>query len=144
MKKILLCAALSFPFLSCGGAQEGSPATNNTELIVHYEGKEVHRRSKYISQNQLHNLIEQKKEIIIIFSAEWCKACKLTRKALTQANLSGAPVNYLNIDEPWVQKLAVTLKIRAVPYMFHIDSNGQPLAIKVGPGKIVSYLLLRY
>ena len=127
----------------CSGAPTHQESSN-TELVVHYNGVEVHRRGKYLSEAQLIKLVEQRKEMVLIFSADWCNACTLTEKAIKQADLK-ADVYYLNIDEVWVQKLVIVLQLeRLVPTMLHIDKESNILAKKVGPGAIVTYLLTKF
>lgn len=134
---------LSSLFLSCSALETKPNHDSNTELVVTYYGKEVHRRSPYLSLTELENLTKQKKDIIIIFSANWCSACQLTKKAISQAELK-TKVYYLNIDEDWVKKLALMFEIRAVPTMIHVDKDGNLANIKTGPGDIVTYLLIKF
>ncbi len=130
--------------LSCGSNPPNSSENPNTELVVHYNGQEEHRRNtRYINENQLRSLLGQKKEVVIIFGADWCKACQLTRKAIDQAKLKGS-IHWVNIEETWAGKLAMVMGIRAIPVMFHVAKSGKTLAVRVGPGKIVSYLALRF
>jgi len=138
----LFISLLAVTTLSCGAPPPAKE--NNTELIVHYNGKEVHRRgSKYTSQIELRNALDNNKEVVIIFAAEWCPACELARKAIKQAKLT-TPVYYLNIDEFWVAKLAKIMEIKSIPFMLHADNKGNAKAIKVGPGQIVIYLITNF
>ena len=141
MKYIIL--ALSFVVSSCG-AQALKPSHSQTELIVEYNGVEVSRTgSKYTGQATIDKLLAEKREFVVIFSTDWCSACKVTRKALSKANLK-IDVYYLNIDESWVQKLAYILKLRQVPFMIHVGKDGDSIAQRLGPGRIVSYLLTKF
>ena len=143
MKKIFIVLFFTLTALSCGTHPTASK-TSNTELTVHYNGKEVHRRgSKYISQTQLRQILENNKEVVLVFSAEWCDACKTTRKALKQADLKTS-VHYLNIDELWVGKLAKIMGIKGIPFMLHADTKGGVKAARLGPGPIVIYLITRF
>ena len=83
------------------------------------------------------------KEFIVIFSSERCSACKLTQKAIKQANLK-TEVHYLNIEEKWAFEIAALMEIDSVPLMLHIDEKGSTKAQRLGPGKIVTYLLTRF
>lgn len=141
--KTALILLLTGVLLSCGATPP--PAhENNTELIVTYQGKEVHRRgSRYTGQHQLRDALNLNKENVIIFSADWCSSCKLTRKAINQAKLS-TEVLFLNIDEPWVAKLAQMMGIDGVPFMIHVGEDDKTKAIKVGPGQIVVYLVTNF
>ena len=141
MHKILLIAIALFG-LSCGPSP--SITNSNTELVVHYNGKEVHRRSnKYISEKQLLHLIRSKQDFVIIFAADWCKACTLTKKALKQAKLK-KPIYYLNVGSDWVKRLAGDMHIKSIPLMIHTDKNNKTKASLVGPSDIVLYLLLNF
>ena len=138
----LIFSLLSLFMLSCGGSPPTH--TDNTQVVVHYEGKEVYRKnSKYIGIYQIRALIDRGEPFVVIFSADWCDGCTLTRGALQRAKLK-TKVYYLNIDEPWVQRLASAAGIKQVPTMLHLDKNGDVLGGRVGPGAIVVYLLVRY
>lgn len=145
MRYILLLIMLA-GLQSCGGPQYQSDP--NTELTVHYDGKLVHERravpqSDYISREKMNSLVTQNKDFIIIFAADWCSACKLTKKALKQANLS-KPIYYLNVEEPWVSRLIAIMKVDSIPFMVHTNKEGQLTKALIGPKDIVLYLLLNY
>ena len=142
MVKALILTFVALLGLSCGSAP---PVDNsNTELVVHYNGKEVHRRGgEYISEQKLVSLIRGDKDFVVIFSADWCKACALTKKALKQANLN-KPIYYLDMEADWVQRLASMMEIKSIPLMVHADADGQPKASLIGPSDIVLYLLLNF
>ena len=106
-------------------------------------GKEEHRRSKYTSKDQLTRLIKSEKEQVIVFSADWCSPCKILSRALEQAKLK-TKVHYLNLDELWVQKLAIMMGVKTVPLMIHIDKDGKAIDSRQGPGAIVIYLITRF
>jgi len=140
--KYFLLFLLSF-LLSCGGSPK-QPENSNTEAIITYNGKEVSRRgSRYIGAHELRALLDRGEEVIVVFSADWCGACELTRTALEKAKLK-TEVYYINVDEPWVAKLAGMMSIKSVPLMIHTSSEGKTIATKVGPGQIVIYLITRY
>ena len=141
--KLTLTSLIIAALLSCGS--NPPPASqNNTEVIVTYEGKEVHRTgSRYSGQHTLRSRLNNKQETVIIFSADWCSSCKLTRKAIKQAKIK-TEVLYLNIDEPWVAKLAQMMGIKGVPFMIHVGEDEQTKAVKVGPGQIVVYLVTNF
>lgn len=143
--KMTLTASLAalLMLLSCG-SNPPTPDHSNTELTVHYNGKEILRKnSRYISENHLRSILDRKKEVIIIFSADWCSSCTLTRQAIDQAKVS-INVYYLNLDESWAKQLAILMNIRTIPVMFHVGKAGETLGVRVGPSEIVSYLALRY
>ena len=141
----LLMLSLAGVFLSCGATPSiDSESASKTEVLVHYNGKEVYRKnSKYLSRQELTNLSNSKKDFIIIISAQWCSACTFTDKAIKQAELKKR-IYYLNLDEPWVKYLARLLEIRGVPFLMHVDKNGNTVAKKTGPVAIINYLVPRF
>jgi thioredoxin-related protein len=117
---------------------------SNTELIVQYEGKEVHRRnSKYVGEHELRQILNRGEEVVVIFSAEWCSNCKLAERAIKQAKLN-TKVYYVNMDERWARELAKLVGFNTVPTMMHIDKQGNTISTKVGAGQIVTYLVIRF
>ena len=140
-----LCTLFIAFLMSCGaGSDFKNENTSKTEVIVHYNNVEISRKnSKYIGFKKLQEISNKKIEFVIIFSADWCSACKITEKALKQAKLK-TQIRYLNINEAWVKQLAGLMKIKQVPYMLHISANGRTLAEKVGPSPIVAYLITRF
>ena len=136
--------ALFIVFLSSCGSSPQVTHDNNTQVIVHYEGKEVYRKgSRYTGEYQIQAVLDRGQPFVVVFSADWCDGCKLLRGALERAKLK-TKVYYLNIDEPWVQRLASVAGINNVPTMLHIDKKGDVISGRVGPGAIVVYLLVRY
>ena len=142
-KNIVFSAFLFFLLSSCAGSYKNVDSSN-TEVIVHYENKEVYRKnSKYIGKPQLEEFLKQKKEVVVIFAADWCQNCNLVRRAVGQAKLK-TEVYYLNIDEIWVQQMASLLGFNSVPKMYHIGANGNTIDTKEGAGQIVTYLVGRF
>lgn len=146
--KLFLAGIFVVTTVGCGGNKvKTDPNVKvfypKTEVIVTYENREVHRVSKYIGLNKLKELMASEKEFIVIFSSERCSACKLTQKAIKQANLK-TEVHYLNIEEKWAFEIAALMEIDSVPLMLHIDEKGSTKAQRLGPGKIVTYLLTRF
>ncbi len=141
----LLFFSLAAVLLSCGSTPGlNSEGASKTEVIVHYNGEEVYRKnSKYLSRRELTDLSNSKKDFIIIISAEWCSACVFTDKAIKQAKLKKT-IYYLNLDEPWVRYLASMLRIKGVPFLMHVDKNGNTIAKKTGPVSIINYLVPRF
>jgi thioredoxin-related protein len=141
--KVVLALSMIGILISCG-TNSVKPTQNNTELVVTYNGKEVHRRGgRYIGEKFLRNRLKQEKETIIIFSADWCKACDLARKAIKQADLK-TEVYYLDMDAPWVRELARLMGIKGVPLMLHVGKDGKTIAVRSGPGMIVTYLVINF
>ena len=135
---------LLFLFLfGCSGGPEVNH-NSNTEVVVHYEGKEVYRRgSKYIGPNELQLALNSGREVIVVFAADWCKNCNLLRTAEQQAKLK-VPVYYINVDEPWANAFAAELGIKSIPLMAHIGKDQLTVAIRQGAGQIITYLVSRF
>ena len=144
MKKInILCFILPLFLTGCASTAEQTKH-KGAEVIVHYENVEVYRKnSKYTGEHELRQAVNEKKDVIVIFSAEWCSACSLTRKAIEQANLK-TKVLFINIDEKWVKELAKLMEIKVVPTMIHSNKEGNTEAQRVGPGQIVTYLVAKF
>jgi thioredoxin-related protein len=141
MKKIFSFIAILL-LGACSSSTELKP-TSNTQLTVTYFEKEVHRRGgEYVSETELKNILRNGQEDFIIFSAPWCGACKLTKKAAKQADLK-KKVYWVNLDEAWAKRLASLMGIEAIPLLVHIDEKGKTIGIRAGPGKILVYLLTR-
>tara|TARA_E500000331_G_scaffold14765_2_gene12967 strand:+ start:1904 stop:2323 length:420 start_codon:yes stop_codon:yes gene_type:complete len=134
---ILLC----FLVASCATPK---PYKSNTTMVVEYEGKEIYRRGPgYTGERELRELADQEREYIVIFSADYCRACKLTKKALSQANLR-VEVHYVNMEEEWVKQLASIMGIRSIPYMLHVGKSKRTIASRHGAGRVVTYLISRF
>lgn len=136
----VLCFTLLFGCFSSSNIKGSS----NTSLVVTYEGKEVHRREpkkppRWISLEKFVSL-EKEKSAIIIFAADWCEACKTLRVAVKQAKLK-EPIYYVNIDDPWAQRIIADTKIKQIPIMFYLV-DGKAKIAKVGMNRIVMWLLV--
>ena len=130
-----------FLFFGCAAGHHNAVDNENTQLVVHYNGKEVHRRGGIYSGEQvIADKIENKEEIIVIFSAEWCKSCKTTQNIVKKINLK-TKIHYLNFDELWVKKIAYLMQVKTLPYMVHSKDKGKIENHKIGTGKIIDYLL---
>tara|TARA_Y100000592_G_scaffold50021_1_gene79220 strand:- start:29397 stop:29831 length:435 start_codon:yes stop_codon:yes gene_type:complete len=142
-KRNILCFIIPLFLSGCAGTA-AQTQQRGAELVVHYNNVEVYRKnSKYTGEHELRQAVNQEKDVIVIFSADWCSACSLTRKAIDQANLK-TKVLYLNIDEKWVKDLAGLMNIKVVPTMIHSNKDGNTEAEKVGPGQIVTYLVSKF
>ena len=125
---------------SCGSSPDYK---TNTEVIVHYNGKEVSRTgSKFLSFEKFKELAHEKGEKYIIFSARWCKSCQFLDRALKQSGHFDK-VMFLDVDEQWVQQLMVVVRERNVPTMMVTDENGNFTQVLVGPSKIIMYLITK-
>jgi len=114
----------------------------NAELVVTYEGKEVHRASgKYASRDDLTRLVESKERKFIIFSADWCPQCKILHKILKQSGHINKVI-ILNLDEPWAARLYQMAGLKVVPSMIVSNEAGLPVSIRQGTSQIIMYLLI--
>tara|TARA_A100001011_G_C14231041_1_gene808847 strand:+ start:601 stop:1038 length:438 start_codon:yes stop_codon:yes gene_type:complete len=143
MKKLLFSALIiSLLAFGCSGTPSVKDSSSRAELTVTYYGDEVHRRGgEYVTGSELRDLIFNKKqEVFVIFTAPWCGACKIVKKAIKQANLD-FKVHLVNLEDPWAKLLGQTLEITRVPLMVHIGKDGNAKVAKEGPGPIMVYLL---
>lgn len=120
--------------LSCGGQPLHSKSTMPLAQ---------NEQPRYITPQKLKTLLADNTDTVIVFSADWCSACNLTRTSLSKAKLR-IKVHYLNVSEPWVAKLAMMMGIKSIPIMFHTGMDGKTREVRSGPRGIVSYLVFRY
>ena len=138
--KALVTTIVMLLTMGCGAPRH---ATDNTEVVTTYFGKEAQRSGgKYSSQHWIKTRIEQPGRFVVIFSAEWCKSCKLLERGIQQAELD-AEIYWINIDEPWVQQVAALMEIKNVPLAI-VMNNGKEQAIRLGSGPILVYLLSNF
>ena len=141
MNKSVLLFLISFCLIipGCGAIQNRDDT--NTSLVVHYEGREIHRRGgpSYISESDFASMI-QSEEVIIIFSADWCSACRYTKKILDKLKIKNK-IYYINAEEPWGNNLMRMMQENSVPLMVHILKNGSVRAAASGPHSIIDYLI---
>tara|TARA_R100001510_G_C7647746_1_gene205092 strand:+ start:1217 stop:1648 length:432 start_codon:yes stop_codon:yes gene_type:complete len=124
----------------CGGAPEYK---TNTEVIVHYNGKEISRTgSKFVSFEKFKELAHKKGKKYIIFSTRWCKSCQFLDRALKQSGYYDK-VTFLDADEEWVQQLMVVVRERNVPTMMVTDENGNFTETLIGPSKIIMHFITK-
>ena len=126
--------------LSCGSL---NPTSNNSNFdsVVMFSGRaEIQKIARYISEDHLRSLLDRGNDTVMIFSADWCNSCCLTRQVIIEANLK-TKVYYLDLDEPWVTRLADVMGIKTIPAMFHTRQNGKFLVTRIGPSSIISYLV---
>ena len=124
--------------LSCGGAQ----TPRNSELLVQYEGiTEVRGGGAYIDEATLREVAKQEhKTTYIVFSDDMCGACGDLKQSLKQRGWIDE-VYFLNLDDKWVQDLAVIMKIKALPTMVVQLKNGRGTLYFEGPGEIMMHLV---
>ncbi len=115
----------------------------NAELIVTYNGEEVHRAgTAFKSLKEFDTIIrDNTKTKYVVFSAKWCNSCEFLKKALKQSG-HWEQVTLINIDEPWVASLASSLGVRAVPSMVVVGKDDSIQKTFVGPSAIVMHLLI--
>ena len=129
---------LVFSLVSCGT----TPTSRNADLVVTYEGQVVHRASPYYKNlKETEALIGQKGLKYVIFSAEACESCRFLRRALDQSGHIST-VHALNLQDSWVQRVAMELGVTSIPTMLVVDEKGAIAARFVGPSKIVMHLLI--
>ena len=113
----------------------------NSELVVTYNGQEVHRASKYTSLNQFRYLVNESEKKYVIFSADQCPSCRTLYEALKQSG-HVEKVILLNLQERWVYVLSQVLEIRGIPTLIVADEKGNFVTQKVGPSDIIMYLII--
>ena len=139
--KTRLLSTLLLPVLfSCGALQDAPP--RNSELIVTYEGKEVHRAgSRFKSYQEMRAIADSGEQLYIIFAARWCESCNFLFRALEQSGHKKF-VNYVDVDEPWANSLAAHFKISGVPTMIVVDKDSNIENRFTGPSDIVMHLII--
>ena len=139
MRLAILIAIVSFFAASCSGT---NTERRNAELVVTYNGKEVHRAgSLYATMDELNRLLDSDEEKYVIFSAPWCPPCKTMIRALEQSGHLDK-VYILNLEEPWVAYLYKAANLSVVPSMLVADAQGQPENIIAGASNIIMHLLI--
>tara|TARA_B100000287_G_C20016237_1_gene536585 strand:+ start:8 stop:460 length:453 start_codon:yes stop_codon:yes gene_type:complete len=144
MKYLFLAALVIVSSVCCSGTPVQDRA-RNSEIIVTYNGQEVHRAgSIYSSRGQLTRLLNHGSERkYIIFSAPWCQPCKSMIEALKQSgHVKMGKVLFLNLEEPWVAKLYQTMGLRMIPSMLVIGPTGQLEKLIPGAPRIVMHLII--
>ena len=130
---------LFFLLTSCG-ANPHTP--RNAELTVEYFGKKIkHDKPDWTNQARLQQIVKEPGNKYIVFGAEWCNSCGFLRRALKEGKLM-EKVEFLNIDDEWVTRLAQLYGLRNVPTMLEVDKTGKIINAKVGPGAIVLHIIL--
>ena len=73
--KALVTTIIMLLTMGCGAPRH---ATDNTEVVATYFGKEAYRSGgKWSSQHWLTKRLEEPGEFVVIFAAPWCKTCNL-------------------------------------------------------------------
>ena len=143
LSNIILLSILALSLTSCSNTTTQVKESPNTSLTVTYYGKEVHRRNtRWVSVEELDKIIKKPGEKVFIFGADWCTACNTLRTALKQADLEDKP-HWINVGEPWGLELMQIFRKNSIPYMVHIDKDGNLVQGRLGPSQIVMYLLVK-
>ena len=123
--------------MSCGGVQE----SRNSELTAEYHGVvEVRAGGAYIDEATLVETLKQEDKVhYIIFSDDMCGGCTYLKEKLRERNWIDE-VYFLNLDDKWVQELAVIMNIKAVPTMIVELENDKGALVREGPAEIMMYL----
>ena len=119
------------------------PTPRNAELTVTYFGKEIKKeKPRWTNEASLREALKKPGKKFLVFGAEWCEACKFLRRALREGELHNAVEN-INVDVPWVNSVADFYGINAIPTMLILESDNTIIDVRVGPGAITLYLLLK-
>ena len=137
----VLTTVIALMFLACGAPRH---ATDNTEVVTTYFGKEAQRvGGKWSSQHWIKTRIEQPGKFVVIFAAGWCETCNLLEKGISGIDLHGKEVYWVNLDEPWARKVASLMHIKTIPLAIVMDNRKQTHEL-TGPAQILVYLLTDY
>ena len=136
--KIFASILVFLAIISCAS----TPTPRQAELVVTYNGQEVHRAgSKYASIEEVHQKTLEKGKKYFIFAARWCKSCDFLEKALEQSGHRDI-VTLIDIDDAESRKVAAALDIRNVPTMVVVDEKDKISDQLIGPSAIVMHMLI--
>lgn len=120
MKKAILLMLLCLG-ISCSGTHQTNP---NTTVTTDYYGiRESTSGSGYDDPLEAERLLlGESRPLTLIFSAPWCKACKLLSEEITRMDIHDK-VWLLDISNPITQMLAVFTDAGqdSIPTMVHLD-----------------------
>ena len=68
-----------------------------------------------------------------------CSGCAYLKEKLRERNWIDE-VYFVNLDDKWVQELAVIMRIKAVPTMIVELENDKGALVREGPAEIMMYL----
>ena len=118
------------------------PQQRNAELTVTYFDKKVkHEKPTWTNMARLENILRKNEKKYLIFGANWCESCNFLRRALTEGQLM-EHVEFLNVDERWVNQLGAHYDIKSIPLMIELAKDNIITNVRIGPGQIVVYLLV--
>ena len=123
--------------ISCGGTHEA----RNSQLTAEYNGVvEVRAGGAYIDEATLKKILsEEDKTHYIVFSDDMCGGCTYLKQKLRERGWIDE-VHFVNLDDKWVQELAVIMNIKAVPTMIVELENDKGALVREGPAEIMMYL----
>ncbi len=115
---------------------------DNTELVVEYDGVvEVRSGGAYIDEATLKEILrEEDKTHYIIFSDDMCGGCVHLKEKLRERGWIDK-VHFLNLDDKWVQQIAVIMKIKAVPTLVVELAGDKGALFYEGPAEIMMDLV---
>ena len=142
-KLLFFIVTVVFSLAAAPGCSSTTETKRNAELTVHYDGKLVHKAHPIYKNEQEFRILAAPSDgkKFIIFSADWCKSCDFLIRALKQGNYFEEAI-FINIDDPWVQKLAQVLNVRSIPAMVVVDEQDMIQQILTGPSKIVMHFVI--
>jgi thiol-disulfide isomerase/thioredoxin len=120
-------------FLGCGPHYK-----NQAEVVVTYDGVvEAHHLPDFDSEEKFRNeLSDDKGPDFIIFSSPYCGACIDLKNILNNLGWRDKVI-VLNFHEKWVNFIAQTIGINAVPAMIIDKDRGKTISeVYVGSGEI--------
>ena len=119
--------------LSCVPEQK-----RNAEITTMYNGVvEFRGGPEWDSEDILRRVLtDWRRPDFIIFSAEWCEACRILKDVIIESGWRSRVV-LLNMDEDWVSYLANACDINTVPSMIvTFDDGGPDSGLVIGAGEI--------
>ncbi len=119
--------------LSCGPTPK-----RNAEIVTTYEGRvEHHVNPAYNTESELQNALDNKSTPdFIIFSAEWCPACRTLNDTIKGLGWR-EKVIILDLNQEWVKFIAETVGISGIPAMIvTYDGGGDKSELITGAGEI--------
>lgn len=100
------------------------PQKRSADITVSYEDEVIYEVQS--GWNTQVDLIEAssntEKEFYVIFSASWCKSCKILKNVISKMGWRDK-VLILNAEHKWVQELAEQISLEGIPQMFVIGPN---------------------
>ena len=123
--------------MSCTGTHQ----SRNSELTAEYYGVvEVRAGGAHVDEATLKQILSREdKTHYVIFSDDMCGGCTFLKQKLRERGWIDK-VHFVNLDDKWVQELAVIMKIKAGPTMIVELKNDEGALVREGPAEIMMYL----